>query len=213
VTPTWTAAAEAFAEQIREPGFKAAGINASSWKARVDPVAMRNTVQAAAVLTDGDALADLWQAADPVPGAAPLLAWCEELEGEIAGLLGCGQKMAAACINTGQEAERDYAVARAKALAAQRMLSAANETDRNAAAIDLAAAEEEMAAAAQAMADCEAAMEILQAALHKLSEALKAIRQVPQDLGEVYEAVGDLIRDRGIQAVPYSGDFLAPNAA
>jgi hypothetical protein len=213
VTATWTAAAEAFAEDIREPGFRAAGMDTAAWRARVDPAATRSIVQAAVTLTDGDARRQLWGRDGPVPDGPTLLAWCEELEAGLAGMLRHAQDMAVTCAETGERAESDYAEAREAARRAEAGLGSGEQAVRDAAAAEIETAEQRMKDAADAMSDCEAALEILAAAGRKLAAAANCMRQVPDDIAETYKEVADLIRRRGIRAVPYSGDFLTRDVA
>ena len=63
----WAAQAELLADAIREPGFKAAEVTASAWRAGVHAEATHGLVGAALALTDGEAMQSLWAQAEPCP--------------------------------------------------------------------------------------------------------------------------------------------------
>src|ERR1035441_5927070 len=94
---TWTGQAHLLADDIPEPGFTAAEVNASAWCARVDPQATHGLVGAALALTSGDAGKELWAAADPCPDDATLLTATAELEGAVAQLLEWARRINAGC--------------------------------------------------------------------------------------------------------------------
>jgi hypothetical protein len=70
---TWTAQAEQFADAIREPGFKAAEVTASAWRAGVHAEATRGLVGAALALTAGEAMSSPWAQAEQCPSDSALL--------------------------------------------------------------------------------------------------------------------------------------------
>jgi hypothetical protein len=190
---SWTAQAEALAGEIREPGFKAAGVTASAWRAGVHPEATNGLVGAALALTAGDAMGSLWDQADPCPSDAVLLELTAELEGSAAELLGYCQAGIAAC-----EAEFENAMQARQA--ADAMLRAAGDQG----AAD--AARRVIDQASRVIADCEAALEILGHAGGALEYALGCLRRVPDDFAQHYETPYLFMRHEG--KLPYSGAFL-----
>jgi hypothetical protein len=190
---TWTGQAQLLADDIREPGFAAAGLNASAWCARVDPEATHGLVGAALALTSGDAGTMLWSAADPCPDDATLLTAAAELEGAVAELLEHARRMAAAC-----RAEFEAALAAAARAAAA---AAAAETPQA-----RADAEEALRAARAVIADCEAALEILDETGTRLAHAENCLRKVPDDLAGAFEVPYAFVQDGG--KLPYDGEFL-----
>lgn len=203
----WTPQAEAFAEDIREPGFAAAGCNARAWRARVVPEASRGFVAAAIALTDGDAKAALWGRPEPFPDDKAMLTAAEELEAAIGELLAQARRMIRACTADLEAAQEALAAAMDELATAQAQLAqAANEQAAAAAELAIEAAMEKIAEAERRIADCEVALEILGAAEQKLAYALNCVRQIPDDLAATYEAPYALVRDGGV--LPWSGDFL-----
>jgi hypothetical protein len=189
----WTAQAETLAGEIREPGFKAAAVTASAWRAGVHPEATSGLVGAALALTAGDATGSLWDQADPCPSDAVLLELTAELEGSAAELLGYCQAGIAAC-----EAELENAAQARQA--ADAMLRAAPGQK---------AAEPARRVIEQAnrvIADCEAALEILCQAGAALEYALGCLRRVPDDFAQHYETPLAYRREQG--PLPVSGAFL-----
>jgi hypothetical protein len=203
----WTAQAHLLADDIREPGFACAALNASAWSARTDPAASRGLVGAALALTNGDAGGLLWAGAAPCPDDKTLVEGAAELEGWAAELLKRASQMAREC-RVGLEAA---GAALAGALAAQRAAAAqaaAAENGRQAAAAEAALAEarEAESAARAAIADCEAALEILDECGTRLAHAANCLAKVPGDLAAVYEQPYQHLADGG--TLPHSGDFL-----
>lgn len=195
MTP-WTAQAELLADAIREPGFRAAVLTASAWRAGVHPEATHGLVGAAMALTDGQAMGALWSEAEPCPADAVLLELAAELEGAVTELHVAATRLAAAC----REA---LAVATSSASRAATDLASADPGVK-------AAAEAGLAAARAAIADCEAALEILGQVRDRLEYALKCLRQVPDDFASHYETPYGFIRHHG--PLPATGDFLTPAA-
>lgn len=193
MTLTWTGQAQLLADDIREPGFAAAALNASAWSARVDPQATHGIVGAALALTSNDAGPALWAAADPCPDDATLLAAVTELEGVLAQLLAAATSMAGAC-------RAALAAAVAAAAKARAVLTSTAGPDAK------AAAQADLAAAQATIGDCEAALEIIDEAGTRLAHALNCLRRVPDDLASTYEEPYALIRDGG--KLPYDGEFL-----
>lgn len=193
MTPAWTAAAEQLADDARQPGFDAAVLVASAWRARCLPDATRSLIQAACALTSGDAVERVWDRPPPCPSADALLQGAEELEGETARLASHARSMAAAC-----ESARDQAIA-AYENARRQALSAAGDTTRT-------AADQEMHAMSQVIGDCEAALDLLAEVITRLNYAVNCFTQVPADFAEAYDVPLQHIRDGG--TLPWSGDFL-----
>lgn len=208
----WTGQAHLLADDIREPGFGAAAVNASAWRARVDPDATYGLIGAAIALTDGDAGSALWADADPCPDDATLLAAVTELEGAVAELLRNASRMAAAC-RASLEAAQSAAGSGAAALDAAHGQAAQAQTAQASAAAQgaIASAEAAIAGAQAEIADCEAALEIIDSAGGKLAHALDCLRRVPEDLAATYEEPYDLVRQGG--RLPVDGDFLTGAAA
>ncbi len=190
---SWTGQAQLLADDIREPGFACAGLNASAWCARVDPEATHGLVGAALALTNGDAGKALWSAAEPCPDDATLLTAAAELEGAVAQLLEWARRMTAGC-------RADFEAAIGQARAARALLASALTEDAR------AEAEARLAEAMAMIADCEAALEILDEAGTRLAHALNCLRRVPDDLASTYEQPYELVHDGG--KLPYDGEFL-----
>jgi hypothetical protein len=190
----WTAQAELLADGIREPGFRAAEVTASAWRAGVHAEATHGLVGAAMALTGGDAMGSLWDQVPPCPTDSVLLEQSAELEGSAAEMAGYCRTGAAAC-----QAELENAVA------AWQAADAVLQADGQRAA---AGAQGVMEQAARVIADCEAALEILGRAESVLGYALKCLRQVPDDFAQHYETPRNHIRKHG--PLPVSGDFLQP---
>lgn len=191
----WTDRAHLLADAIREPGFRAAEVCASAWRARVIPDATRGLVGAASVLTDGQAMAGLWAQVPPCPADSVLLEQAAELEGAAADLLEHAGRLAAAC---GAELE----AAAAEAATAHARLAATAAPD--------AAAEARLEAARRMMADCEAALEVLGGAAARLDYALNCLRRVPDDYASAYEVPLQHVREAG--PLPADGDFLTDDS-
>ena len=189
---TWTGQAQLLADDIREPGFTIAAVNASAWSARVDPEATHGLVGAALALTAGDAGKALWAQADPCPDDAALLTAVTELEGTVAELLEHARRMAAAC-----RAEFDAAIEAARQ--ARALLASPDPAVK-------ANAQARLAEAMAVLGDCEAALEILDEAGTRLAHALNCLRKVPGDLASTYEEPYQLVQDGG--KLPYDGEFL-----
>src|SRR6185437_1463716 len=113
----WTGQAHLLADDIREPGFAAAALNAAAWSAGVNPEATAGLIGAATVLTSGDCGSQLWAQGDPVPNDQELLTAATELEGAVAQLLKYASGMARDC-RAALEAAQDAAAAAAKTAAA-----------------------------------------------------------------------------------------------
>jgi len=190
---TWTGQALLLADDIREPGFAVAGLNASAWCARVDPEATHGLVGAALALTSGDAGKTLWSAADPCPDDATLLTAAAELEGAVGELLEHARRMTAAC-------RADYETALAAAAAARAAIDSAKTPQAR------AEAEDTLRAARSVIADCEAALEILDETGTRLAHAGNCLRRVPDDLAGTYEVPYAFVQDGG--KLPYDGEFL-----
>lgn len=209
---TWTGQAHLLADDIREPGFNAAAVNASAWCARVDPEATRGFVGAALALTSGDAGKTLWSTADPCPDDAALLTSAAELEGTVAELLERARRMAAECREALAAAMAAASAAMGAITAAQAQLAGAGNSQAAAAAESALADAQAMLSAAQAqIADCEAALEILDETGTRLAHALNCLRKVPDDLASTYEPVYGLVHDGG--KLPYVGEFMTGTAA
>jgi hypothetical protein len=194
----WTAQAHLLAADIREPGFTAASLNASAWRARVDPAATRGLVGAALALTSGDAGTALWAQADPCPDDKTLLEQAAELEGWVAALLKAATGMAQAC-------RADLRAAVAAARAARAVMASAVTDDAR------AEAEAALAAALAVIADCEAALEIIDETGTRLAHAANCLAKVPEDLAAVYEILYGLVYEGG--QLPHGGEFLTGTAA
>lgn len=186
----WTAAAEALADAAREPGFRAAEVTASAWRAGVHPEATHGLVGAALALTAGEAMDSLWAQVPPCPKDSELLEHAAELEGAAAELLEHARRMAPAC--------RDALDA---AVASAQQAAAADPTKDPAAADRLARARAEIAG-------CEAALEVIGHAGAALGYALRCLRRVPDDFAQHYETPKAHIRQNG--PLPVSGAFLTP---
>jgi hypothetical protein len=190
---TWTGQAQLLADDIREPGFTIAAINASAWCARVDPEATHGLVGAALALTSGDAGKALWSAADPCPADGALLTAAAELEGTVAQLLEWARQMIAGC-------RADFDAAIGEARAARALLASALTEDAR------AEAEARLSEAMAVIADCEAALEILDETGTRLAHALNCLRKVPDDMASTYEVPYELVHDGG--QLPHNGEFL-----
>lgn len=201
---TWTAAAEAFAEEIREHGFAAAAVVASAWRAGVDPDATRSLLAAAAVLTQGAAVAHAWYLAPPFPDKESFLSAAEETEGDVAAALQYARDMARDCGSVMDAAAEDHEQA------AQDAARAAGSGTGTAPAA-LAAAKERMAAALEVLADCDAALEVLSAAGEALSEARQALSRVPAEFEETYEEPLRFVAAG--RKLPWDGAFITPGPA
>jgi hypothetical protein len=203
----WTAQAEALADAIREPGFKAAEVTASAWRAGVHAEATHGLVGAALALTAEDAMGSLWAQAEPCPSDAVLLEHAAELEGAVAELLVHARRMERAACEALDAAASAAAAAYAAIAAAQsQAASASSEKGAASAAAATAAAEAMLSAALSEMADCEAALEILGQVQAALAYALKCLRQVPDEFAQHYELPLQYRREQG--PLPVSGAFL-----
>ena len=189
----WTGQAHLLADDIREPGFAAAALNAAAWSAGVNPEATAGLIGAATVLTSGDCGPQLWAQADPVPNDQALLTAATELEGAVAQLLKYASGMARDC-RAALEAAQEAAAAAAETAAA-----AENPQAR-------AAAQEKLAAARATIADCEAALEIINEYGSRLAHAANCLRRAPDDLASTYETPYQFVHDGG--DLPYDGEFL-----
>jgi len=193
----WTAAAEEFAEAIREHGFAAAALTASAWQAGVDPDATRSLLAAASVLSGGDAVARAWARVPPCPTAGDFLAGAEEIEGETAGAAAFAERTARACA--------DALEAAVEARARARRATAAASAQGNAAKAAVVAEERR---AAQAVADCDAAIEVLAGAGEALRYAGLLLTRVPADFEETYEE--PLRYAASGRKLPWNGAFITP---
>lgn len=203
----WTAQAELFADATREPGFKAAEVTASAWRAGVHAEATHGLVGAALALTDGEAMESLWAQAEPCPTDSVLLEQSAELEGAVTELAGWCARMTSDCRAAFDAAQSAAAAAYAAIGAAQSAAAAADGPKAAASAqAALAAAEAMLSAALSEMADCEAALEILAGITGRLEYALKCLRQVPDDFAQHYETPLAYRRQQG--PLPVSGAFL-----
>jgi len=189
---TWTGQAQILADDIREPGFTAAEVNASAWCARVDPEATRGLIGAAMALTSNDAGKALWAAATPCPDDASLLAAVTELEGALAQLMEVARKLAAGC-------RADFEAAMRQAQHARALMASDDDATRAEGAALLAEAQ-------RVLGDCEAALEILDETGTRLANALNCLRKVPDDLASTYEEPYQLVHDGG--QLPHHGEFL-----
>jgi len=180
------------ADDIREPGFACAAVNASAWCARVDPQATHGLVGAALALTSGDAGKALWATTAPCPDDAALLAAVTELEGTLAQLLEWASRMAAGCRAAFTEAMEEAQHARAMLASTDPGVRGEGEARLNQARVVLG--------------DCEAALEILDDTGTRLAYALNCLRKVPDDLASTYEQPYQLVHDGG--QLPHDGDFL-----
>lgn len=203
----WTTQAEMLADAIREPGFKAAEVTASAWRAGVHAEATHGLVGAALALTDGEAMGSLWAEAEPCPKDSVLLEHAAELEGAAAELLVHARRLGDAVQEALAAAMSAAAAAYAAIAAAQAQAAGANsEKEASAAAGAVAAAEALLSAAQAQVGDCECALEILAAVLGRLDYALKCLRQVPDDFAQHYEIPLAYRRQQG--PLPVSGGFL-----
>jgi hypothetical protein len=189
----WTAQAELLADAIREPGFKAAAVTASAWRAGVHAEATHGLVGAALALTGGDATGSLWDQVPPCPSDSVLLEQSAEVEGSAAELQRYCRDGAAAC-----RAELGNAL-RARQ-AADAMLRAGVDEKSAAGARDV------MEQANRVTGDCEAALEILDMTGAALGYALGCLRRVPDDFAQHYETPYAFKREAG--PLPLSGLFL-----
>jgi hypothetical protein len=204
---SWTAQAELFADAVREPGFKAAEVTASAWRAGVHAEATHGLVGAALALTDGEAMGALWAQAEPCPSDAVLLERAAELEGAAAELLVHARRLGDAVQEALAAAMSAAAAAYAALAAAQAQAAGASSEKEAASAAAATAAAEAMLSAAQAqVGDCECALEILAGILGRLDYALKCLRQVPDDFAQHYETPYQHQREQG--PLPVSGEFL-----
>jgi hypothetical protein len=189
----WTGQAHLLADDIREPGFACAALNAAAWSAGVNPEATAGLIGAATALTSGDCGPQLWAQADPVPNDQELLTAAAELEGAVAQLLKYASGMARDC-RAALEAAQAAAASAAAAVA-----SAAKPQAR-------AAAQDRLAAVRATIADCEAALEIIDGCGSRLAHAANCLRRVPDDLAGTYETPYAFVHDGG--RLPYEGGFL-----
>jgi hypothetical protein len=207
----WTGVAQLLADDLGFPGYGAAEANARAWKARVRPEATRGLVEAAMILTGGDAGAALWTASETCPDDKTLAGWAADLEGHLGELLKRCRDMTQACRAAFEGAVAEHEAATATARAAQgRMASSATPDAHAAAEHDHQAAMERVLAASLVIADCEAALEVLARTESQLSAAIDAVRRVPADLAETYETPYQHIRAYG--PLPRDGDFLTAAA-
>ena len=205
----WAALAEEIAEAVREPGFGAAAAVASSWTARVDPLAVRNLSRLALVLTDGEARASLWDPLPPCPDAAMLLTWGEDLESHLGDLLKRCMDAGTACRAEHDAAVKARAAAQREARRLEHAVAAAPEKNKAALIADLEAARKRARDAARVIADCEEALDTLGAADSKLRFGLDCARAFPADYADVYEPAERLVVNGG--KMPHSGDFISPS--
>ena len=187
----WLAAAEQLADDIREPGFAAAALVASTWRARCLPEATRSLARAAGALTGGGAMERVWDRVPPCPSAEALLRGAEELEGEAAAMRARAQVMAETCEEARDKAIREYEIARKQAR--QRWLGGP-------------IAQERMAEMRLVIGDCDAALELLGQVIKRLDYAVHCFRRAPDDFAEAYDIPLEFIRAGG--TLPLSGDFL-----
>jgi len=208
----WTAQAELFADAIREPGFKAAEVTASAWRAGVHAEATHGLVGAALALTDGEAMGSLWAQAEPCPSDSVLLEHAAELEGSVTELTTWCGRMTGDCESALAAAMSAAAAAYAAIGSAQAAAgSASSEKEASACAAAVAAAEAMLSAAQAEIGDCECALEILASVNGRLDYALKCLRQVPDDFAQHYEEPYRHKREAG--PLPHSGLFLTGAAA
>jgi hypothetical protein len=193
---SWTAQAAALADAIREPGFRAAEVTASAWRAGVHPQATNGLVGAALALAGGDAQGSLWAQVAPCPRDTDLLEQGAELDGAVAEFGVYAVRLRDTCRDALEDAAERAAAARARTTADDPGIRAAAL-----AALERARAE---------MADCEAALEILGdkngGVLGCLDYALTCLRRLPGDFTEHYETPKAHIRQHG--PLPAGGDFL-----
>lgn len=187
----WTGQAHLLADDIREPGYAAAALNAAAWAAGVNPEATAGLIGAASALTSGDCGPQLWAQAGPLPDDQALLTAAAELEGAVAQLLKYASQMARDC-----RADLEAAQAAATSAAA-----ASAETSQA-----RAAAQDRLAAARAVIADCEAALEVTGDCGSRLAHAANCLRRVPDDLAGTYETPYAFVHDGG--KLPYDGEFL-----
>jgi hypothetical protein len=203
----WTAQAELLAAEIREPGFRAAAVTASAWRAGVHAEATHGLVAAALTLTAGEAMGSLWDRAEPCPSDSVLLEHAAELEGSVAELAAWCSRIVRDCEAALAAAEEAAAAAYAAIGAAQSALGAADSPQAAATAqASLEAAQGALSAALSEIADCEAALEILSQVQAALAYALKCLRHVPDDFAQHYETPLAHRREQG--PLPVSGAFL-----
>jgi hypothetical protein len=189
----WTGQAHLLADDIREPGFAAAALNAAAWTAGVNPEATAGLIGAASALTSGDCGPQLWAQADPVPNDQELLTAATELEGAVVQLLGYASGLARDC-------RAALEAAQAAAASATKAVDAAENSQAR------AAAQDRLAAARAVIADCEAALEVIDGCGSRLAHAGNCLRRVPDDLASTYETPYQFVRDGG--DLPYDGEFL-----
>jgi hypothetical protein len=208
----WTAAAEQLADAIREPGFRAAEVTASAWRAGVHAEATHGLVGAALALTRGDAQGSLWAQAEPCPKDSVLLGQATELEGAVAELLAWCRRLIRDCREAWGAASLRAAAAQAAITAAQaRLASARSQGEAAAAEAAIASAQAQLSAAQAEIADCEAAMEIIGNTGTALDYALKCLRHVPDDFAQHYEVPYQHKREAG--PLPHKGSFMTGAAA
>lgn len=193
---TWTAQAEALAEDAREMGGLAAIIHAAAWSAGVDPQATQGLTGAALAL--GATVAMLMARTRPLREDREMTSHAADIEADTADLLKRAQDMltgAGAALEEAHEAaakaERDYR----GALTQSREQAALQALDNALACI----------------ADCEAALEILADLAARLDYARTCLERVPDDLLTTYEVPYDHIRHGG--RLPFHGDFLTEDTA
>ena len=182
----WTAQAELLADAIREPGFKAAEVTASAWRAGVHAEATHGLVGAALALTDGEAMGSLWAEVEPCPSDAVLLEHAAELEGAVTELTTWCSRMTRDCQDALEAAYGAAAAAGAAIAAAQAAIGAADSPQAAATAAGVPRRSRRRCRPRRQaeIADCEAALEILASVLGRLEYALKCLRQVPDDFAQ-----------------------------
>lgn len=196
---TWLSAAEVFADGIREHGEAAADLTASVWQARVDPDATRSLLDAAAVLTGGDAVARAWERVPACPNARAFLNGVEEIQGECVSSMRYAQDIGRQCADVHDAAAEEYQKARHA-----RDRAAREDSDQS--RVTVAAAEERMTWLSEIIADTEAALEKLDETYGLLHRAVLLLPQVEVDFADACDIPLQHIRDGG--TLPWSGHFI-----
>lgn len=191
---SWTAQAEALAEDAREMGGLAAVIHAAAWSAGVEPQATQGLTGAALAL--GATVAMLMTRTHPLREDREMTSHAADIEADTAGLLKRAQNMLAGAGAALDEAHEAAIKAKRAALSMAANAQAALQ------ALDIALA---------CIADCEAALEILADLAARLDYARTCLERVPDDLLTTYEIPYDHIRCGG--KLPFQGDFLTEDAA
>jgi hypothetical protein len=179
--------------------------------ARLDPDALGGLTGAALALGADSVSAYRAEAARFADDREFLEAVCDA-EDELGGRLAAAARLRGEAHGALHEALADSSAARRQLAAAQAMATR-DPCDgcHDAKAAAIAAAEAEVAECQERAALCEAAGEVLRPLAGRLQHALRRIGAVPEDLGETYAAVYDLIRRGGV--MPADGDFLAGGVA